>query len=89
MSGRIRLFASCLALIWATTAVTAAAETSSGADPRQIWQLLDYLAVDYAGAVSDDRVVNESEFKEMQEFAASVRTGIATLPKRPAQGELN
>ena len=32
---------------------------------RQLWQLIDYVAVDYAGAVVDGQVTNASEFQEM------------------------
>ena len=51
---------------------------------RTIWRLLDYIAVDYAGAVRDSRVVNVLEYTEMIEFAASVRTRISGLPPNEA-----
>lgn len=31
------------------------------ADVRQVWQMLDYVAVDYRGAVTDGSVSNQSE----------------------------
>ncbi len=83
----LRLFAYLLFLC-CTTAVVASTEAATQADPRQVWQLLDYLAVDYRAAVSDGQVLNASEFKEMQEFAASVRTQVATLPDRPGRAAL-
>lgn len=49
-------------------------------DPRQIWQLLDYLAVDYAGAVSNGEIVSAAEYAEMREFAATARQQVAALP---------
>ncbi|PZQ64017.1 MAG: iron permease [Phenylobacterium zucineum] len=52
------------------------------------WRLLDYLAVDYAGAVRDGRVVSPSEYAEMREFSASVRDRIAGLPETPAKSKL-
>lgn len=58
------------------------------ADVRQIWQMLDYLAVDYGGAVSAGAVTNESEYKEMQEFAAAAGTRIGALPARSGQPAL-
>ncbi|HEY4367065.1 MAG TPA: cytochrome c/FTR1 family iron permease [Steroidobacteraceae bacterium] len=58
------------------------------ADVRQIWQMLDYLAVDYRGAVNAGAVVSESEYREMQEFAADAGTRIATLPARDGQPAL-
>ncbi|MEO6032073.1 MAG: cytochrome c, partial [Burkholderiaceae bacterium] len=47
---------------------------------RQLWQLLDYLAVDYGGAVHDGAVVSASEFAEMQEFTAAAQAQLAELP---------
>jgi high-affinity iron transporter len=35
---------------------------------KQIWQLLDYVAVDYGGAVANGTVLKASEYAEMQEF---------------------
>lgn len=50
------------------------------ADVRQIWQLLDYVSVDYGGAVADHAVVSATEYLEMQEFVATARTRMAALP---------
>ncbi len=36
------------------------------------WRLLDYLAVDYGGAVKDGKVISASEYAEMTEFSTSV-----------------
>ena len=33
---------------------------------KQTWQLLDYLAVDYGGAVRDGKVQSASEYEEMK-----------------------
>jgi high-affinity iron transporter len=52
------------------------------------WRLLDYLAVDYVGAVKDGRVLSASEYAEMKEFSAQVRTRIAALPPTKAQPQL-
>jgi len=57
-------------------------------DVQTSWRLLDYLAVDYPGAVRDGRVVSASEYKEMTEFAGSVRERIAALPAKPAKPTL-
>lgn len=57
-------------------------------DVRQVWQMLDYLAVDYRGAVNDGSVSNESEYREMREFADAARTHIAELPARDEQPAL-
>ena len=59
-----------------------------GSDVRQAWQLLDYIAVDYGGAVADGKVVNEGEYAEMREFSATARERIAALPQHPQRTAL-
>jgi high-affinity iron transporter len=73
----------------------ASAARADSAPPAQVaWRLLDYLAVDYAGAVDDQgQVKSESEFAEMNEFAGNVQQRLAALgesaakPGLLAQGE--
>ncbi|RYG36770.1 MAG: iron permease, partial [Burkholderiales bacterium] len=48
-----------------------AADESTSDKAKQTWQLLDYLAVDYGGAVRDGKVESAPEYAEMQEFAAT------------------
>lgn len=60
----------------------------SAVDPRQTWQLLDYVAVDYSAAVQGGRVVSEGEYAEMREFAGAIRTQLAALPRTPGQDVL-
>ncbi|MEG8219349.1 cytochrome c/FTR1 family iron permease [Sphingobium psychrophilum] len=67
------------------TSVAAQAQTT---DVQTAWRLLDYMAVDYGGAVSGGRVKSASEYAEMTEFAASVSTRLAALPSTPARGQL-
>ncbi|MCX7586292.1 cytochrome c/FTR1 family iron permease [Phenylobacterium sp. 58.2.17] len=62
------------------------AQESSSA--QTAWRLLDYVAVDYAGAVDNGQVVSAAEYAEMVEFAAAVRTRLAALPATPAQPQL-
>ena len=57
---------------------------ASEADVKRVWQILDYLAVDYAGAVKDGKVVSQSEYDEMKEFVLTARTKIEALE---AKGE--
>ena len=57
--------------------VTANAEEP---DVRTTWRLLDYIAVDYASAVSEGRVADEFEYREMVEFSDVVARQIAALP---------
>lgn len=58
----------------------APATAAAPATVSQTWQMLDYLATDYAGAVRDGQVLSASEFAEMREFAGTVRQRIAQLP---------
>lgn len=66
----------------------ASASTDPTADVRQIWQLVDYIAVDYVEAVENGAVKNESEYAEMTEFAATVHSRLATLPAKDGQAAL-
>ena len=64
------LFAACL---------PASAQANAG-DVQTIWRLLDYIAVDYPGAVEDGKVISEAEYAEMIEFSGSAAKRIAELP---------
>ena len=57
--------------------VTANAEEP---DVRTTWRLLDYIAVDYASAVSEGRVADEFEYREMVEFSDVVARQVAAFP---------
>lgn len=65
---------------------------AAGSDPqakaRQLWQLLDYLAVDYGGAVSDGSVTSASEYAEMQEFALTAQHQLDELPATAAKAAM-
>lgn len=47
---------------------------------RQLWQLLDYVGVDYGGAVSNGAVANPGEYAEMRDFAANAVKQAQELP---------
>ncbi len=58
-------------------------------DPAQtILHLLDYVGVDYAGAVEGGKVKSEDEFKEMVEFTTQAVTLLKTLPANPQQAAI-
>lgn len=57
-----------------------AQSTPPAADARQLWQLLDYVAVDYGGAVADGKVESESEYAEMLDFTDNAAKQIQQLP---------
>ena len=56
-------------------------------DVRRVWQMLDYLAVDYAGAVKDGAVLSQSEFDEMREFAkaSQAKPDVGAITSQPAR----
>ncbi len=64
----------------------AAQEASSGVETA--WRLLDYIAVDYGGAVAHGQVSSASEYAEQTEFAATVAAKIGAMPDTPARREL-
>ncbi|HVQ07294.1 MAG TPA: cytochrome c/FTR1 family iron permease [Allosphingosinicella sp.] len=74
------LFLTVLALPTAARADDAAVQTA--------WRLLDYVAVDYRGAVADGRVVSVAEYAEMREFSASVTQRLSALPAHQAKAAL-
>ena len=55
--------------------------TTQAPDARQLWQLLDYVAVDYGGAVEDGKITSESEYAEMQDFTANAIKQVGSLPE--------
>ncbi len=78
------------ALCGLLVSVPAVAEDAPAAtrDPNtivpQTWQMLDYMAVDYAGAVNEGAVISTSEYAEEREFAATARARIHSLPPTAA-----
>ena len=66
----------------------AIAANAAPSDAQTAWRLLDYLAVDYGGAVSGGKVASASEYAEMREFSASVTEKLAALPTNPAKAQL-
>lgn len=82
--GHLRFAAVLLAAVL-TVPAPAHAQTSS---PETVWRLLDYMAVDYGGAVSGGQVTNQAEYAEMLEFAAQVRDRLTRLPPHPARAGL-
>ncbi|MFC5510438.1 FTR1 family protein [Massilia jejuensis] len=67
---------------------THANPTSREAEVRQLWQLLDYVAVDYAGAVQNGAIISELEYGEMREFSTRAQNQVQALPPHPLHAEL-
>lgn len=75
-------------LVVAVLMLTAVFAGAAESDVRRVWQMLDYLAVDYAGAVKGGAVIKASEYDEMREFAAASRSKLAALEDRPEKAAL-
>jgi len=78
-----------LALVLGLMVARVAWSVDAQAEAQQTWQLLDYIAVDYAGAVSNGNIVDPNEYREMQEFAAAIRNKLAELPATPQKEALS
>lgn len=61
---------------------------ASETEVQTVWRLLDYVAVDYTGAVSGGRVISEAEYAEMVEFAGQVETRLGSLPEKSGKADL-
>lgn len=68
--------------------VAQAQDLSVQGQAKQVWQLLDYVAVDYGKAVKDGKTTSENEYKEMQEFAETAEAQLGALPVVPGKPEL-
>lgn len=65
-----------------------AAAADGAATVPQTWQMIDYLATDYAGAVKDGAVISTSEYAEMREFSRTARSRIQALPPTASSAAL-
>ncbi|MFL6794987.1 MAG: FTR1 family protein [Sphingomicrobium sp.] len=78
-----------LFLAWLAALACAAPAAAAANDDVQVsWRLLDYVAVDYSGAVADGKVISAPEYAEMREFTASVGEKLKALPATPAKAGL-
>lgn len=55
-------------VLMAGAALAQTVQPPPSTDARQLWQLVDYVAVDYGGAVANGAVVSETEYAEMRDF---------------------
>ncbi len=63
-------------------------KAGAGETAPTILHLLDYVGVDYAGAVENGKIKSADEFKEMQEFSERSHDLMKTLPDNPARAAL-
>nr|WP_315249596.1 cytochrome c/FTR1 family iron permease [uncultured Duganella sp.] len=83
-----RWFLIFLACLLSLPSASQANGVDTQAKAKQVWQLLDYLAVDYGKAVQDGKVKSAAEYAEMQEFARAARAQLRDLPASAATPEL-
>ncbi len=69
-------------------AVSGAPDQPAGMRVQQTWQLLDYVATDYPGAVRGHEVIDPSEYAEQIEFTRTVEANLQQLPADPALADL-
>jgi len=67
------------------SAAISAQTTESSEGTKQLWQLMDYLAVDYGGAVANGEIVSESEYAEMLDFTENAQKQSQALPEHPSK----
>ena len=72
------------AFLWCAVvgAASAQAQEVSG-QSRQLWQLLEYVAVDYGGAVENGVIASEGEYAEMVDFTATAQKQKGTSKEVP------
>ena len=68
--------------------VTPVLAGASDDDVQTAWRLLDYVAVDYRGAVADGQVKSAQEYAEMTEFSGAVEAKISALPASGVRASL-
>jgi high-affinity iron transporter len=78
----VRCFALQLAraIAGAAMLLCCAAYAAAASAPQTIVHILDYVSVDYSGAVEGGRIKSEDEYKEMLEFTTQVVEQIKALP---------
>jgi high-affinity iron transporter len=82
----LRTFLAALLLTVSSLGFASADELAAQTKAKQIWQLLDYLAVDYGKAVKDGSVTSASEYAEMQEFASAAERQLKEMvPRAPTE----
>jgi high-affinity iron transporter len=57
-------------------------------DAHTLLHLLDYVGVDYGGAVENGKVKSADEYREMQEFVAQAAARVRALPPNPKRDAL-
>jgi high-affinity iron transporter len=82
------VFALAAGLGLAAPAMPAPTDIPLAARPQTILHMLDYVAVDYPGAVKNGVVTDDGEFKEQLEFVTQALAMLGELPERPERAAL-
>lgn len=85
--GRAVRWLACL-MVFFSCAVVHAQPVEQSADARLLWQLLDYVAVDYGGAVHKGQVVSESEYAEMLDFTRNAAAQLQALSQHESKADI-
>lgn len=85
LRSQIRAVLIAIATLAGMLAAPAWGQASPNAEVQTTWRLLDYIAVDYREAVRDGKIINPLEYREMEEFSASVGQRLAALPANRAR----
>lgn len=65
-----------------------AAQQAASTDAKQLWQLIDYVAVDYGGAVANGAIVSEAEYAEMLDFTENAGKQVQSLPAHTSRDNI-
>jgi high-affinity iron transporter len=76
------------ALALFSTPASAASPTDQHAITQSILHSLDYMAVDYPQVIVHGEVINKSEYREQQDFAAAAQHLIARLPDHSGKAQI-
>lgn len=82
-----RTFCIAAALV-ASSFAFAQTPSDPAASAQTIVHMLDYVSIDYPGAVEAGEIKNEDEFKEMVEFTTQVTVLLKSLPENQRQAAL-
>ena len=88
---KMKKWLACYPLVAAALLLAAGAqaqETAPDTGAKQLWQLIDYVAVDYGGAVEHGKVVSEAEYAEMLDFTDNAATQIPALPAHASKAAI-
>ena len=75
----VRFSAVVLLVVSGNLMASSFAETS-----QRLMQMLDYVGVDYPPTIRHSEIIDEFEYKEMQEFSGEILNLIRSLPESSA-----